>query len=137
ERWAQCYSGSVEGPGESDGLCIEVTGSGELLWRFDPIPCEHEGLFFPQQVLLRGDAPVQLRGRLVSYLDAQALIALSPGTGEFSPEMVQPLDATLLKLAADQPVQMAVNLWAGDRRVAWSADETTLLEVEVLSGEAP
>ncbi len=132
----ECYEASVAGPAQLDGECIELTGSGEVLWRFDPIPCEHEGLFFPEQIRIRSLAASEVRGRLVSYLDALALDYLSSGTGAFPLEAMQPPDATLLKVAADEPVHMAVNLWAGERRVAWSDDRVSL-EVELLRGEAP
>ncbi len=133
---SECYEDSITGPGQLDGDCLEVTGSGELLWRFDPIPCDHEGLFFPELLRVRSLDASEVRGRLVSYLDALALADLSPETGAFPLEAMRPPDATLLKVAAGEPVDMAVNLWAGERRVAWSGDRASL-EVEVLHGEAP
>lgn len=134
---ADCFSPRVEGPGQADGLCLEVTGGGALVWRFDPSPCEHPGLFFPEELRLQAVAADQVRGRLGSYLDALALDYLSPETGSsFPPGLVRPADAPVLKLAADQPVHLAVNLWAGERRVAWSPEQASL-EVEVLRGAAP
>ena len=131
-----CYATSVEGPGEAAGACIDITGSGELLWRFVPSPCDVEGTHLPEQVRLRGAALDEVRGRLVSYLDAEGKDYLFSGTGAFPAELFPPADAELLKVAADQPVHMAINLWAGERRVAWSVEDMWLA-VEVLRGETP
>lgn len=133
---AACYATSVEGPGEADGACIDITGSGELLWRFVPSPCEVAGIHLPEGVRLRGAALDEVRGRLVSYLDTEGKDYLSPETGPFPADIFPPADAELLKVAADQPVHMAINLWASERRVAWAGKQNSL-EVEVLRGKAP
>lgn len=133
ERRAKCFAGGVDGPAQLDGECIELTGAGSVTWRFDRIACDDPAIFLPEQVRLRAVAADEVEGRLVPYLDAMGRRYL---VGDF-PESISPADdATLIKLAADQPVRFAVNLLAGDRRVAWDGERATLA-VETLAGEPP
>ncbi len=136
EVLAACYRASVDGPAQADGACLVLEGEGEVLWRFEPQPCAVPGVFPPEQLALRSAAAPALRGRLVSYLDTMSRKYLSAETGEFPTGLEPAADAELLKLAADQPVHLLIDLRVDDRRVAWPA-EGAAITVDTLRGAAP
>ena len=131
-----CYSTVADGPATADGPCLQLTGDGEVVWRFEPLPCATPGIFLPEQITLRSAAAPALRGRLVSYLDTMSRKYLSAETGEFPADLEPAADATTLKVAADQPLHLAIDLRIGDRRVAWPA-EGAAIAVDTLRGAPP
>lgn len=133
---AACYDASVEGPALADGPCIELTGSGEVVWTFAPKPCTYPGIFLPEQLTLHSSAAPEIRGRLVSYLDTMGREYLAAEAGEFPADLEPPADAEVFKVAADEPVHVAIDLRAGERRVAWITADAEVV-VDTLRGVTP
>ncbi len=133
----ECFTASVlEGPATTDGACLELTGDGDVVWRFDPRPCDSDEILLPEHLRVHASTAAHIHGRLVSYMDAMSRDGLVPPTGAFPAELEQPPDAKVLKVAADQPVHVAIDLRAGDRRVAW-LEADAAIEVLTLRGAPP
>lgn len=136
EVLAACYDASIAGPALLDGPCLEFTGGGEVLWTFTPKPCTYPGIFLPEQITLHSAAPPEIHGRLVSYLDTMGREYLVPERDEFPADLEPPADAGVLKIAADEPVHVSIDLRAGERRVAWIVEDAQLV-VDPLHGPEP
>lgn len=133
---AACYTTRVTGPAEVDELCLEFTGTGEVQWSFDPIPCTYPGIFLPEQIRVHAAAPADIHGRLVSYLDRMGRRYMTAEQGDFPEDLEPAADAGVFKVAADEPVHVNIELRAGARRVAWFEGEAEL-QVELVRGAAP
>ncbi len=124
ETLFDCHEASVTGPAEVDGTCLRVTGAGAIVWQFLATPCdrpESKPLLDPddEEVHLRGVTADEVQGTILPFFDREGSVLVSadrsPGT------IPTPADDEPLKLVADAPVHLAINLHATDGRlVAWN-----------------